>query len=283
MTVLMWIIRILLVAAIIVVIAVSAGRMLFDRQVRNEVQTLFQGIPTESNMITEEDLVGLPEPVQRWLQRSQVVGKEKATALRLKQKGLFRMGEDKPWIPFTAQQYYNIESPGFIWYTTMKMAPSLSVRGRDLYYDGRGNMLIKVLSLIKVADASGLEMDQGTLVRFLNEMMWFPSAAINDYVTWEQVSENSAKAMMEYKGVSASAIFHFNDDGDLINFVAERYMDSPDGFRLETWATPIDEHREMDGRRIPTKGEAIWELDTGDFSYIQLEVTEIEYNNPTLY
>jgi hypothetical protein len=31
---------------------------------------------------------------------------------------------------------------------------------------------------------------------------------------------------------------------------------------------------------IPTKGEAIWKLNSGDFSYIRAEITDIEYNNP---
>jgi len=69
----------------------------------------------------------------------------------------------------------------------------------------------------------------------------------------------------------------------MTNFVAERYMTVDDKFSLETWSTPIEEYREVHGIRIPTKGEGVWKLSSGDFSYIRLEIIDIEYNNPSIY
>ena len=45
----------------------------------------------------------------------------------------------------------------------------------------------------------------------------------------------------------------------------------------------ISGYKEFHGIRIPIGGEAIWKLDSGDFSYIKLEIMDIEYNKPTLY
>ena len=45
------------------------------------------------------------------------------------------------------------------------MVPLIYFAGRDKYAEGRGHMLIKLFSLIKVADAGGKEVDQGTLPR----------------------------------------------------------------------------------------------------------------------
>lgn len=282
MKIVRWILSVIVLIVLIFVIAVNVGSIIFDRKVASEVKMLFKEEHMDKNgMITKEDLVGLPEPVQRWLQRSQVVGKEKIYTVRLKQKGLFRTKDDQPWFPFEAEQYYTTDVPGFIWYSTMKPAPLITIKGRDMYYEGRGNMLIKLLSLIKVADESGPKMDQGTLVRYLNEIMWFPAAALSDYIIWEPIDQNSAKATMDYQGVSASAIYYFDEDGDLVNFIAERYADKSDSF--EIWETPISGYKEFNGIRIPTEGEAIWRLDSGDFSYIKLEVVDIQYNKPTLY
>lgn len=279
-----WTLVVLLLIVIISVISVNVGRFVFDRKVKKEVQELFaESAHPKTEIITEEDLSGLPEPVQKWLRNSQVVGREKVLTVRLKQRGSIRTEEKGNWMPFKAEQYYTTEVPGFIWYANVKLAPMLHLKGRDRYYDGRGNMLIKLLSLINVADAVGPEMDQGTLIRFLNEIMWFPGAAINEYIEWEPIDEFSAQGTMEYKGVRASAIFYFSEDGDLINFVAERYMENNGSFSIEKWATPIEDYDIINGIRIPTRGKAVWQLETGDFPYIDIEIMDIEYNNPVLY
>lgn len=284
MQIIMWIASVLVIIFVIFVIVINIGRIIFDRKVKGEVKKLFAEYHIDrTKVITKEDLIGLPEPIQKWLQKSQIIGKEKIVTVKLKQKGLFKTKKEKPWIPFKAEQYYNTDVPGFIWYATMKPAPLLTVKGRDMYYDGRGNMLIKLLSSIKIADASGPEIDQGTLLRYLNEIMWFPTAALNDYIEWQSIDQKSAMASMNYKGVKASAIYYFNEDGDLINFVAERYMDINGDFKIEKWSTPISDYREFNGIRIPSEGEAVWKLDSGDFSYIKIKLIDIDYNNPTLY
>ena len=68
----------------------------------------------------------------------------------------------------------------------------LPIAGRDRYADGHGHMLIKLASLLTVADGAGPEIDQGTLLRYLGEIVWFPSAALRDYISWEAIDERSA-------------------------------------------------------------------------------------------
>ncbi len=126
-------------------------------------------------------------------------------------------------------------------------------------------------------------MDQGTLLRYLNEMMWFPTAYLDDYIQWESIDSHSARATITVEGLSAFAILYFNERGEMTDFVAERYMSVGDEYSLETWSTPIEEYREMNGIMVPTKGEALWKLSSGDFSYIKLEIIDIEYDNPSAY
>ena len=185
-------------------------------------------------------------------------------------------------MPTEAEQYFTITEPGFIWKAKVKMAPLLYFAGRDKYSEGRGNMLIKLLSLT-VVDARGKEMDQGTLLRYLGEMVWFPTAALSNYIKWEDIDSNSARATMSYGGVTAAAMFEFNEKGEVINFVCERYMTVNDRYNLETYSVPLKDYKEFNGIRIPTKGEAVWNLKTGDFSCYQFEITEIEYNKPIVY
>lgn len=249
----------------------------FDRMVRQEVQTMLsQSAGMESSPVTREMLAGLPHCVQNWLTQSGVVGKPKAVTVHLKQKGLMRTKPGGEWMPGEAEQYFNTEHPGFIWTIRLQMPPGLPVAGRDKYAGGKGNMLIKAFSLIPIVDGKGGKIDQGTLLRYLGETVWFPSAALSPYIRWEEIDSTSAKATMEYEGVTASGIFSFDAEGNFTSMNAERYMGSGDGATLEKWHIPASEWRVMDGVRIPVKGEVVWKLKEGDFSYYKWEITELD-------
>ena len=84
------------------------------------------------------------------------------------------LSSGSPWIPLQAQQWYSVRTPGFVWYATLYVGPIPIVRARDMYRSGVGHMLIKVASMVTVADAKGKEVDHGEMVRYLSEMMWFP-------------------------------------------------------------------------------------------------------------
>lgn len=144
-------------------------------------------------------------------------------------------------------------------------------------------MLIRLLPFITIADTTGDEMDQGTLVRYLNEIMWFPTAYLDDYIQWEPIDSSSAKTTITVEGLAASAILYFNEEGQMTDFVAKRYMSVEDDYSLETWSTPIEEYKEINGIMVPVKGEAVWKLSSGDFSYIRIEITNIEYDNHSKY
>lgn len=282
----MWKIVLIILGIIIVLIAssITIGNITFRRKVNSEVAELFENSKEiEPEIITEEEIEGLPEPAQRYLRYAQVIGKERIRTVRLKQAGFFRTKKDQKWMPIEAEEYYTVDSPAFIWYGSVKPFLLLSIKARDKFYADKGNMLIKLLSFIKIADARGYEVDQGALVRYLNEIMWFPTAYLNDYIHWEPIDSTSAKATMSYKGVTASAVLYFNEKGELTNFIAERYTDVDGKFVKETWSTPLKEYKEINGIMIPVKGEAIWNLSSGDFCYFRAEITDIEYNITSIY
>jgi len=259
------------------------AKFLFNQNVEKEIEEFFSKVENKDEIVTKTDISELPQNVQKWLEYSGIIGKEKITSVRLKQKADMRLEKDKPWMPVQAEQYFTLDEPGFIWKANIKAAPLIHITGRDKYENGKGNMLIKVLSIFTVADSQGKEIDQGTLLRYLAETMWFPTAALNEYLTWEEIDADNAKATMTYGEIMASGIFTFNDRGEVINFEAERYGEFDGETRLETWSIPVRDYKEFEGIRIPTKGAVTWKLDTGDFNWFNFEVTEVEYNKPMPY
>ena len=93
----------------------------------------------------------------------------------------------------------------------------------------------------------------------------FPSAFLNDYIKWEAIDDNSAKATISYKGTTASAIFRFNQKGEIIRITAKRYREVNGKFVLEDWEGRILEYKMFNDIIIPNKVNIIWKLDTGDF------------------
>lgn len=264
---------------IVICLAISiAAKYVFNQKVEKEVEELFSKVGNEGEIVTQEDISELPPSVIKWLEYVGIVGKEKIVSVYVKQKAEMRLEKDKPWMPVEAEQYFTSDEPGFIWKANIKAAPLFHISGRDKYENGKGNMLIRILSLFTVADSKGVEIDQGTLLRFLAETMWFPTAALNEYLTWEEIDQYNAKATMTYGDVTASGIFTFNDEGQVVNFEAERYGEFNGEMRLETWSIPVQEYKEFEGIKIPTKGSVTWKIDTGDFNWFNFELTEVKYN-----
>ncbi len=264
----------------------------FNQSVKKEVEELFHAnaaaldkgkISRENGIIRADGLNNLPPVVQKWLIQSGVTGRAGTHTVRLKQNARLRLKEDGTWMPARVEQYFTVAKPGFIWKARVKMAPLIFFAGRDMYSNGRGHMLIKLFSLLKVADARGKEVDQGTLLRYLAETVWFPSAALSPYLKWEEAGANSARVTMDYGGISAAGVFTFNGKGEVVSFTADRYGEFNGQYLLKSWTVLIKEQREFNGVRVPSRGEVVWRLDTGDFLWYQFEITEIEYNRPETY
>jgi hypothetical protein len=256
------------------------------KRVQREVNELFEKEKDEiiPRKITEKDLDGLPEPVQRYLRYTQIIGMEKARTVRLKQKGYFRTKEDQRWMSLKAEEYFTVDPPGFLWYGKMRMFPLVHVAAIDQFSNGEGSLVVKLLSAFKVADAKGEEYDQAELVRYLSEMVWFPSAFLSESIHWESIDSESVKATIQVNDLSASAVLFFNQQGQIINLEAERYMDVAGGAILKKWSTPLKHYAERNGIMVPVKGEGVWQLSTGDFCYVKINaIPEIEYNNPNVF
>jgi len=266
---------------ILFVAVIACAQLSFNRMVSGEIETMFSRITHhESSTITNEMITRLPEPVQRWITHSGLAGRENIHAVRLKQKALMKMKpEQEKWTEAYAEQYFTVNKPAFVWKVGMKMMPLVELSGRDKYIDGKGEMLIKIFSLIPVVNSSGNEkINMGTLQRYLAEIVWFPSAAFSRYITWEEIDKNSAQATMTYMGTSGSGVFNFDEKGDFIKFSTRRYMGDGDEAQLREWIITVHEHKAMNGIRIPVKMDITWKLESGDWTWLKLEIIDIEYN-----
>ncbi|QTA37473.1 hypothetical protein JYK00_06970 [Thermosipho ferrireducens] len=267
---------------ILVIAIIGYGIWNFNSTTQNELKSLLPSTNYKTLYITKETISKLPPIVQKWLERSNIVGKNYIKSIYLEQKGKMRITPEGNWMDVTAKQWFNTENPGFIWIAKVKMFPGAYFAGRDKYENGKGHMLIKLLYLIPVVDEKGREIDQGTLLRYLGEIVWFPTAALSKYIKWEQIDKKIAKATISHGKITATGIFEFNENGDLISFQARRYYNRKGKNTLENWYVRIepDSYKEFENVRIPTVFSVTWKLKEGDFTWYKFEVTNVKYNLP---
>jgi len=256
------------------------GQWSFEQRAQEQVAALLPASLNPAQEMNSQMLAQLPPLVQRWLQTTGIPEQEIIQTVHLYQKGEMRTSPDGKWLPVEAEQWFSVQPPGFIWIADVGGSGFMQFRGRDLYQHGSGHMLIKAYALLPVVNTSGEEINQGTLVRFLSEIIWFPSAALAPYIAWEQISERQAKATMTYGEVRASGTFIFDESGRVIAFEAPRYYDRKEGATLENWFIAIqpESYRTFEGISVPTKASVTWKLEDGDYTWYQLEVTDIAYN-----
>lgn len=238
-----------------------------------------KGNQMENNqrIIQQSDLEALPEPVKRFMEFSQVVGTPYIRKARIKQSGLFKMAPDKPWTPFTAEQEYDIPSASFIWRVDMKIAPFVHITGSDRLENGQGNMRIKLLRFIPIVNEKGYEMDQGAMTRYLSETILFPQAFLDSHITWEAIDLVSARGKLTINAKSVSGIFEFDESGRFTQFTCNRYYIMGNEKLLLPWRTPVYEYAKRQGLVLATKGKGIWDHPDGEYTYIDVEITEVEY------
>lgn len=266
---------IMLVASII-----AYSNFSFISKIAEERKRLFENSQAVSeNVITKETISELPSVVQKWLINSGTISKRPISNVHLTQELQLKLSPDQEnWNNGKAEQYFTINPPTFSWNIETKMNSIFSVVGRDKFESGNGEMKIKLLSLIPVADAKKSDkVDQATLQRYLAEIVWFPSASLSEYIKWETIDDNSARATMEYKGTKGSGVFYFDIDGNFEKFVAMRYQDSNDAEPTE-WTVTATKTEEGNGIKIPVECEASWELESGKWTWLKLKITDIKYN-----
>ena len=220
----------------------------------------------------------VPQIVKKWLIRSGVLNSDVET-VHILQHGRLKPNPKHKWRKFSAEQFFNLARPSFVWTAEIGSGPVPALKVRDKFWKGKGNMLIKLLGAFKIADAKGEKINQSSLQRFLSEIVWFPTAALKSYIKWEAVDSTSAKACMDYQGIHGEGIFHFNEEGEFLSFETERYMEKGKESSIEKWSVEAREHGDINGVHAPTKLDVIWKLKEGDFKWMELEVDDIEYSS----
>ncbi len=190
----------------------------------------------------------------------------------------------KKWYDATAYQHFSIETPAFEWKVNLKINPFVKFSGINRFVNGEGKMSIKLFGIIPVVNAkNNQKIDQATLQRYLAEIVWFPWA-LHSGISWEPINDRSAKARLCFKPTNEAGVFYFDETGSFECFETMRYKDSKKDSPLKKWTVTALKTEKGNGINIPVELKADWELEDGNWTWLKLTVTKIEYyaKNPGL-
>ena len=276
--------------ALIVLIPVAGVLLYFYVQnhgmhsmIWNEVRELAEGSPVEPATVLDESY--LPASLQRYLDFAVTEGRENAGFARLRHGGTFRLKPDADWLPIRGEEYFHASAPGFVWTGVVRPNPLAWVRARDRYIGGRGEMLIRLRGALTLGRSTGEEMNRSSLLRYLAEMPWFPTAFRTvEGLRWTEIDAHTVEASLTHAGETVTGRFTVSDAGEITAFTSQDRFRDVDGQQVRTaWKGAYRNYREVDGMRVPHDIEVTWELEDGDFSYARFQITGIEFDVPAPY
>jgi hypothetical protein len=217
-----------------------------------------------SPAISDEALRDLPAPVARYL-RLALRSRKAIQEVRITQTGTLRtdVTADR-WMAFEAEHLVVPPATGFLWNARARVAPLLHVRVRDALIDGIGSGQVSLMSAFPVgASTGGLEMNSGSLHRYLAEAVWYPSALLpGSQLQWTSIDATKALATLTNGRVRVSLEFRFADSGEVTGiYTPARWGTFGGGYKQVAWEGHFRDYRERNGVLVPTYGEVGWYVD----------------------
>jgi hypothetical protein len=247
----------------------------------SKVKDEFIKQPTGSEeILTEKDIEHLPLPVRKYIQYSGAIGKSKPQNVRITFNAKMLSKPGAAPMNATSEQYNFLGSLTrlFLMKASKMLVP---FHACHVYCYETATFVVRIANLFNVVDVKGDDLTTAETVTFLNDMCIFvPGNLYDKRLTWKEIDSLSCAVTIENGKYRVSAILYFNEKGELINFVSDdRSALQNDGkLKKARWSTPVKEYKEIDGRRIPTYGETIWNYPEGDFTYGTFTLKSINYN-----
>lgn len=249
------------------------GKISMYFKFKKQVAALYKNAENISNKTYSiKQLEGLPEPVQRYLNYVLKDGQPYISSVRLTHNGFFKTDLKKDFITISGEQYFSTQKPQFIWKGTTSMFIA-----RDFFIADKGGLIVTLVNIYNVVDATGSNFDEGELQRWLAESVWFPTNFLpSEYVNWSAIDVNSAKLSFHYNDVAFDFIVMFNAIGEITEIQGDRFMTTD---KKEKWVCKMANYKDVNNVKIPFSDQAIWRLENGDYVYAKFEVQKIAYNN----
>ncbi len=252
------------------------------KQFQNDVTSLLADnkLLDENEIFTKEDFSDLPIAIQKYTENCRYIGTPKMSYLKMEYNDVnFSQGRDGLKLAIDYTQYNFVKEPCRIALIDSSMF-GIPFEGYDYYQNGIGGMKGVIAKSITLFNQTGKDMDKACLATFLAESLFAPSILLQDYITFEEISDFKVRATITYSGQTASGIFTFNKQYEMISFTTnDRAATGTDGnTEYVPWSALCNDYRSSEsGIKYPTKFQAVWNYPDGDFTYFDGVISEVSY------
>lgn len=247
-----------------------------ESEFNKAVDSTISNTEMQSDIFTEDDLDGLPLPVQKYFRYCGYIGTPKMSYMKASFSGVDFKMSDKKTIKINYEQYNFVKTPERFAYIESSLI-GIPFEGLDSYRNGEGSMKGNIAKVITLFDQRGRTMDKACLVTVLAECFLVPNAALQEYIKWEAMDDTHAKAIISWKGITAEGIFTFDEEGKVLTFMTnDRVATSMDGSSREAaWSAIYSDYQEVNGIKQPRVLQSIWHYPEGDSVYFNENKVEV--------
>ena len=258
----------------------------FKKDLTKQTQISESFLGEASNAVyAKEDFESLPPLLRAYIEECGYIGSPRKSVLKMEyMKVDFELGQNRPKlkIDYTQVDFANILVR--LAFIDSKMF-GIPFQGYDYFVNGKGGMKGVLAKSFQLFNQTGEQMDKAALVTYLAEIIFLPEALLQDFVSFNQLDSNRVEAHIEYKGLKACGIYHFNDAHEMIYFSTdERSQTASDGsVKNIPWEAQCREYKlYSDGIKRPTVFRAVWKYPDQDFIYFDGKISSVNGEKPSL-
>lgn len=272
------VISVIAISTLVFIIFLFLGSLFTKKNINDQLSKLYSQKENSEKFIFD-DTTDIPLIVSKYLDYAIKDKSQIPNFALVNQKALFRTNEKAGFSDLTAVEHYSLKQPGFVWIADLKSSSIIPVKAIDTYINGKGNVLIKVLSSITVSDESGPQMDQSSLIRYFVESPFIPFVLMqSNIVKWTLIDQSTAKADIRFKDVKFSMEVSFNKKGEITKiFTKDRFRTTNAGYVKSGYTARFQDYKEFNGVMIPTYAEVEWNEKDKDFIYGKFSIEKVEF------
>lgn len=275
------VITIIAVIFIIFIVFLLLGSFFTNQYVSDELSKLKQNSrKVHPGQFTKKEAAELPFQVRNYFLKVIEEKTEKPRFLSLNQKAQFKTSINSGWKDLTADVYYTPVNPAYLRDSQIEMSEFLWTRAIESYIDGRGAVIIKLLSSLKVTELTGQKVNESSLARYLTESVMFPSALLpSNNLKWRKLDGNKAEVELTHNSNKVKAIFFFNEK-HLVEKVktSNRFRTTRAGFQQTDFTIHYSDYQKADGFTIPTQFEIEWNLPDHKFKFGKSKIENLKFS-----
>ena len=183
-------------------------------------------------------------------------------------------------MPIQGEYHVTTRPPTFTWYGKLRMAPGITAVALDSFTNGRGRMLVRLMSAFTITDDQSEQVSHSAFGRCIVELaVMAPTFFLDrDRVRYAQTGPDTVRCTVTDGRFSTDADLVVNSDGSRDRILVQRYFDRGNGLAtLERFTGKSSQPKSYAGIMLGSRMDGSWNLREGDFHYVSFDVDSVEF------